>query len=109
VQQAWIEAYKNPEWIKREILKAVAWYENKNRPIKNAGKAFGNWMANSQVPTFEQGANEQRVKCIACSSGLIRAINRSSGVSEWTACSCELGRNKSSYIRFDENRFERTG
>jgi hypothetical protein len=51
--------------------------------------------------TGPSGAN-----CTVCKGGIIRAIKRSSGASELTACLCELGRSKSSYVRFDATKFD---
>lgn len=50
VQKLWLETYPDVEWIKREVLKAVAWKKNKGGEIKRPGVYFGNWFGNATAP-----------------------------------------------------------
>lgn len=96
------------------LLRAIGNYtevcrrENReHKHIKHFGTFMNCWRDyTTLVFPAPPGAGLVR-SCDSCTRGLIRAINRSSGVSEFTACTCEAGRAKSSYVRFDESKFER--
>lgn len=56
---------------------------------------------------YDDAQKPQTESCTKCDRGLIRAKSFSSGVPEWTACNCSVGRQKTNYVRFDETRHER--
>lgn len=114
--EAWLKAYPEIVWVTQEIKRAAVWeISNPANKKKNFAAFIARWLAkgwdtrqrNPNTPQELFTGGEQRVKCDDCTLGLIRAINRSSGASEHCACSCFMGRKKTSYVRFDENRFER--
>jgi hypothetical protein len=48
-QTAWVAVYEDPEWIKQEILKAVAWCKSNQRkaPKSNYSSFMARWLARS--------------------------------------------------------------
>lgn len=46
VQRAWLAAYPDAEWVKREILKALVWIEaNPRKKSKSFARFMGNWLS----------------------------------------------------------------
>lgn len=120
-QERWLKLYPDIDWVKREILKMIAWLENnpKKRPKSPRGKSgfITSWLARGweqyrkSIPTVQPGPAPVLpiVACDKCDKGLVRATNKSSGATEYCSCTCSAGRAKDRYTRFDENRFERVG
>lgn len=111
-QILWLKSYE-ADWIKTEIIKALAWLDvNPRKKPKSFAKFMGNWLSSGweqhrkTIPSVLP-AREQPVICGNCTNGRIRAINRSSGATEHTSCHCFLGRKLTSYLKFDENKFVR--
>lgn len=46
-QRTWLATYSDAEWIRKEILRAVAWYSEKGEVVARWGQAISTWLARS--------------------------------------------------------------